>query len=151
MKRIIFVAAAALLAGCATTKPEMPVANYQLYALYDVGASKCVEQGFMDVQTAAAAKNFTARDLNSWQYDPVVYQAAVASMNTKATAQPPKKSDCEAFAVGVAQRQQREQQSLQQQQMALQQQQMMNQAIQSAMPKTTYCNQVGTQTFCNTW
>lgn len=52
-----------LLVGCATPQPTIPYVNYQLIALADVAASKCVSPGFLDYQIAAAAKNYAARDL----------------------------------------------------------------------------------------
>lgn len=155
LKRVILVATAiTMLVGCTTSKPVIPYQNYQQFALYDVAANKCVEQGFMEIQTAAAAKNIAASDMNQWTYDPVVYQAVYAGVQTKLTARPPTKSDCESYAIVIAQRQQQAQQAYQQQQLALQQQQLLNQSmqnLQNSLPKTTYCNQVGWQTVCNTY
>ena len=154
MKRFLLTAAVAtLLVGCAQPKPTIPHDNYQRIALMDAGASQCVSLGFMDYQTAAAAKNFAAADLNSWTYDPVYYQTTFSGLMAGAEKTPPTKSQCEGLAVYVAQRVQQQQQSYQQQQLALQQQQQLNQSlqnIQNSMPKTTYCNKIGWQTVCNT-
>lgn len=155
MKRFLLTATfAAVLVGCATPKPTIPYANYQRIATFDVSADKCVSLGFMDYQIAAAAKNFDARDLNSWTYDPVIYQAAFAQMAAGAEKTPPTKAQCDSFAVAIVQRQQQEQRSYQQQQLAAQQQQALSQSlqtIQNSMPKTTWCNKVGWQTVCNTY
>ncbi len=143
-----------MVSGCATQKQQMPYENYQKIALYEVAADKCVALGFMDVQTAATAKNFLARDLNSWSYDPMLYQNAYAEKVKMADATPPQKAQCDSYAVGIAQRQQNEQTAYQQQQLAAQQQQAYSQtmqAIQNATPKTTYCNKIGWQTVCNTY
>lgn len=155
MKRFLITAAlATLLAGCATPKPTIPYVNYQRIAVMDVGASKCVSLGYMDYQTAAAAKNFAAADLNSWTYDPVFYQTTFAEISAGAEKAPPSKSSCDELSVIVAQRAQQQQNAYQQQQLAIQKQQQLNQSlqnIQNSMPKTTYCNKIGWQTVCNTY
>lgn len=155
MKRFLLTATlAAVLVGCATPKPTIPYANYQRIALGDVAANKCVSLGFMDYQIAAAAKNYAARDLNSWTYDPVFYQTTFAEISASAEKTPPTKAQCDSFAVAIVQRQQQEQRSYQQQQLAAQQQQALSQSlqtIQNSMPKTTYCNKIGWQTVCNTY
>lgn len=152
MKRaIVMIFIAATLSGCSTAKPVIPWENYQRIATQEVAADKCAEQGFMDFQVAAAAKNFAAQDLNSWRYDPQVWQSVYASVSSQADTSPPGKSQCDAFSVAIYQRSQQQQQALQQQQLALQQQQQLSQSIQNAMPKTTYCNKVGWQTVCNTY
>lgn len=155
MKRfLITVLLGASLVGCATPKPTIPYANYQRIATMDAGASKCVALGFMDYQTAAAAKNFAAADLNSWTYDPVFYQTTFAELAASADKTPPTKEQCQGLTVFVTQRVQQQQQSYQQQQLAVQQQQLLNQSLQTmqnSMPKTTYCNKIGWQTVCNTY
>lgn len=155
MKRFILTATlAAVLVGCTTPKPTIPYANYQRIALGDVAANKCVSLGFMDYQIAAAAKNYAARDLNSWTYDPVFYQTTFAEISASAEKTPPTKAQCDSFSVAIVQRQQQEQRSYQQQQLAAQQQQALSQSlqtIQNSMPQTTYCNKVGWQTVCNTY
>lgn len=145
-----------ILAGCTTPKPTIPYQNYQLIAGWEVVSNKCVSLGFMDYQTAAAAKNFAAQDLNSWTYDPMIYQSVYAGLNAQVESakEPISKQLCDSFAVSIAQRQQRAQQAYQQQQIAMQKQQIFNQEmqnIQNSMPKTTYCNKIGWQTVCNTY
>lgn len=155
MKRFLLTAMMATsLAGCATSKPTIAFDDYKRIANLDVGANKCVSQGFIDYQTAAAAKNFAASYLNSWTYDPVFYQSTFAEISAGAEKSPPSKSQCDGLAVFVAQFQQQIQQSYQQQQLAAQQQQALSQSlqtIQNSMPKTTYCNKIGWQTVCNTY
>ena len=155
MKRFLITAAiSASLVGCAQPKPTIPYENYQRIALMDAGASKCVSLGFMDYQTAAAAKNFAGADLNSWTYDPVFYQTTFSGLMAGAEKAPPSKSQCESLAVYVTQRVQQQQAAYQQQQLAAQKQQQLNQSLQNmqnSMPKTTYCNKIGWQTVCNTY
>ncbi|TCW49488.1 hypothetical protein EDC53_10330 [Phytobacter diazotrophicus] len=110
-----------LLVGCATPQPTIPYVNYQRIALADVAANKCVSPGFLDYQIAAAAKNYAARDLNSWTYDPVFYQTTFNEMSAAAEKTPPTKAQCDSFAVAIVQRQQQEQHNYQQQQQALSQ------------------------------
>ncbi|MFQ1682658.1 hypothetical protein ACK08B_22705 [Pantoea dispersa] len=155
MKSILAVVGLSLLlAGCATQKATIPYQYYEQIAFKEVGANKCLSQGYMDLQTAAAAKNFAAVDLNSWTYDPVVYQSVYSGVVSKTANQQVPKEVCESFAIATVQRQQQQQQAYQQQQIALQQQQAYTQtmqAIQNAAPKTTYCNKIGYQTVCNTY
>jgi len=142
------------LTACANQKATIPYENYGKIALQEVGANKCLSQGYMELQTAAAAKNFAAIDLNSWTYDPGVYQSVYSEVVSKTANEQVPKEACDSFAIATVQRQQQQQQAYQQQQIALQQQQAYSQtmqAIQSAAPKTTYCNKIGYQTVCNTY
>ena len=107
-----------LLVGCATPQPTIPYVSYQRIALADVAANKCVSPGFLDYQIAAAAKNYAARDLNSWTYDPVFYQTTFNEPSAAAEKPPPTKAQCDSFAVAIVQRQQQEQHNYQQQQLA---------------------------------
>ncbi|MEN3754716.1 hypothetical protein ABC733_24840 [Mangrovibacter sp. SLW1] len=155
MKSILVGAGLVLiLAGCASQKPTIPYQNYELIALKEISASKCLSQGYMDLQTAAAAKNFAVVDLNSWTYDPAIFQSVYAGVESKAKDQQIPKETCDNFAIATVQRQQQQQQAYQQQQIAAQQQQAYSQTmqtIQNSAPKTTYCNKIGFQTVCNTY
>lgn len=153
-KKVTVLMISLIACGCTSKKPEMPYDNYQRIALLDVAADRCVSLGFMDVQIAAAAKNYLGQDLNSWSYDLMLYQNAYAEKVKMVNATPPQKEDCDTYAIGVAQRLQREQSAYQRKQLAAQQQQAFSQsmqAIQNSKPKTTYCNNIGGQTVCNTY
>ncbi len=155
MKHTIFVVAVVtFLSGCTASKPAIPFENYNRIASMEVTANKCVALGYIDYQTAASGKNLAARALNSWTYDPAVYQTVFLNVSGGAEVQPPNKAQCEEFAVYIIQKQQQDQQAYQQQQLQIQQQQQLNQSlqnIQNTMPKTTYCNRIGWQTVCNTY
>lgn len=153
VKKLIITAVCTLvLSGCATQKQPMPFANYHDISYRDAAVEQCVTLGFMSYQMAAAAKNFNAQDLNSWSYDPGLYQNAYAESVKQVNAKPLQKADCERLNIAIAQRQLSNQQAYQQQVLAAQQQQAMSQsmmAMENARPKTTYCNKVGNQTVCN--
>lgn len=152
VKKLIIAVCVLVLSGCAIQKEPMPLANYHDISYRDVAVDQCVTLGFMNYQLAAAAKNFNAQDLNSWSYDPVLYQNAYAESVKQVNAKPLQKADCERFNIAITQRQLNNQQAYQQQLLAAQQQQAMSQsmmAMENARPKTTYCNKVGNQTVCN--
>ncbi|VTN14340.1 Uncharacterised protein [Raoultella terrigena] len=154
IKKAAVLSLGLVLVGCAVQKQQMPLDVYQKLAVREALADKCVSLGFMDFQTAASAKNFDARDLNSWAYDPVIYQTYFSKTSEAMQSTPVDKSICDRYSVSIAQRQQQEQTAYQQQQLAAQQQQAYSQtmqAIQNAAPKTTYCNKIGWQTVCNTY
>lgn len=154
IKTVSVVAISLVLAGCAVQKQQMPLDVYQTLAIREALADKCVSLGFMDFQTAASFKNFNARDLNSWAYEPIVYQTYFSKTAEAMKSTPVDKTICDRYSVNVAQRVQQEQTAYQQKQLAAQQQQAFSQsmqAIQNAAPKATYCNKIGSQTFCNTY
>lgn len=154
MKKLTVAALLFLLAGCATQKKVIPFQYYNEIALREAVTDACVSQGVMDYQVAAAAKNFNAADLNSWQYDIATYQNAFSEAINTVRAHPPQKATCQGIIIGVMQRQQRNQQAYQQHQLELQQQQIFNQnmqTLQNSMPRTTYCNKIGSRTVCNTY
>lgn len=143
-----------MLSGCATQKQPMPLAYYQDISAREAAVDQCVSLGFMNYQTAAAAKNYNIQDLNNWSYDPGMYQNAYAESTKRVDAKPLQKKDCEHLNVAVIQRQLNEQKDYQQQQLQAQQQQALSQsmmAIQNAAPKTTYCDKRGNHTVCNTY
>lgn len=135
-----------VLLGCAVQKQQMPLDVYQKLAVREILADKCVSLGLMDFNTAASAKNFDARDLNSWAYDPAIYQSYFSKVSVAMQSTPVDKSICDQYSVNIAQRQQLEQAAYQQQQLAAQQQQAYSQtmqALQNAAPKTTYWGSEG--------
>lgn len=132
----------------------MPLSYYDELSYRDASAEQCVALNLMNYQTAAAAKNFNQQDLNSWSYDPVLYQNALAESNKRLDAKPLQKKDCDHLAISVAQRQLKDQQDYQQQQLAAQQQQAASQsmmAMERMRPKTTYCHKVRNETVCNSY
>lgn len=132
----------------------MPLEHYHGISYRDVAIDQCVTLGFMNYQMAAEAKNFNAQDLNSWSYDPGLYQNAYAESVKQINAKPLQKADCDRLNIATTQRQLNNQQAYQQQLLAAQQQQAMSQsmmAMESARQKTTYCHKVGNQTVCNTY
>ena len=154
MKKRIIAVGVLVLSGCAIQKQAMPLANYHDISYRDVAVDQCVTLGFMSYQIAAAAKNFNAQDLNSWSYDPVLYQNAYAESVKKIDAKPLQKVDCERLNIAITQRQLNNQQAYQQQLLEAQQQQAMSQsmmAMENARPKTTYCHKSGNQTICNSY
>ena len=143
-----------VLAGCVVQKQQMPANYYDQFAARDFLANKCASLGAMDYQLAAAAKNYNARDLNSWAYDPMLLQSSFSRMTTVLGNTNPTKDQCSSFAIMIAQRLQNDQSAYQQKQLAAQQQQAFSesmQAIRNSAPKTTYCNKIGGQTVCNTY
>lgn len=154
MKKLIIAACVLVLSGCATQKEPMPLANYHNISYRDAATEQCVTLGFMNYQMAAEAKNFNLQDLNSWNYDPALYQNAYAESVKQVNAKPLQKADCDRLNIAITQRQLNNQQAYQQQLLAAQQQQAMSQsmmAMENARPKTTYCRKAGNQTVCNSY
>lgn len=154
VKKFIITLCALVLSGCVTQKQAMPLSYYDDISYRDVSAEQCVSLNFMNYQTAAAAKNFNLQDLSRWNYDPALYQNALAQSAKRIDSKPLQKKDCDNLAIAVTQRQLQDQQNYQQQQLAIQQQQATSQsmmAMENARPKMTYCRKERNQTVCNTY
>lgn len=150
MNKIIITALVLLLSGCATEKQDMPFANYEGFALNEAIINKCVAQGDMDYNTAATGKNIVAQRLNSWRYDPVIYQNVLNGQIAKFSGGV-SKEDCNTKGMDIAQSAQQIQQAYEQERIQQANISQLNQTLQNMQPKTTYCNRIGTQVLCNTY
>lgn len=143
---VLCIAGTALLIGCASApKPVMPEDQVKVFAHYWVGTIRCGESGRIPAQLAAFGQAHFTNVLNSYSYvpqnitnsinaleglvitDQKCNQLAVYLYSIKADIN--KKSDDAAYRANEYK------------------------SLIDSMPKTknTYCNQIGTQTFCSTF
>ena len=126
------------VAGCATTKPQMPESKYYDLARFSVAGQKCSEFGFFSAEETSIVITSFKRALNSWDYDAAkgnqITQDTQVTINNDVC----KKLLVEAYVVKQAWEQA---------------QQMQYQPTHIYVPQTrnTLCNRVGTQLLCNSF
>ncbi|WP_203066862.1 hypothetical protein [Serratia sp. Tan611] len=148
MKRTFLICTIAIsVVGCAP-KPTMNQSQYQQTATLLAAVRKCNEDGNMDRTVAALGLRYLSDTMNrSYTYDPNLLQTYVAEMTTRASTSPPTKAQCNDISLMIEDRTQ--QIRINNENVRMQQEQI-NQ-WNSQRPVTTYCNKVGTQTFCNSY
>lgn len=133
----------ALLSGCAT-KPNLTEVQYDQYAKVWVGLQKCVANGYMTPATGARGQSFVAANLSGYNYNSNVIDSKGAQMYSSVN---PTQGDCNTLAMAIERRRGDIEESNRQADAE-------NQAWQTyeqTRPKTTYCNQIGSQTVCNSY
>lgn len=136
-----------LLTGCATTpKPEMTNEQYSSSAFGWHIVSQCGRSGAMDLETASLGKVYIQSKLGGYQFDLSRFNQEVTKLyNTRGV---PSKEDCNTMAMTIIETKRSidtHNQNVESNQRATQE------LINSTKIKNTYCNRIGTQTFCNTY
>ncbi|WP_319050413.1 hypothetical protein [Pseudomonas aeruginosa] len=145
MKRLSLVLiAGSLLSGCATQKPPLSDSQYTAFSTMLVGIHKCVSNGYMPPDTGARGQQYTMANLNTWQFDQNYFMSRAKQIADSVN---PSQGECNTLAMNIMQR--KNQIDAQNQQAAQDAQAWQNLQNQIEQNKTTYCNQIGTQTICN--
>lgn len=133
-----FILLALGIAGCATTKPQLPESKYYEFARVAVAGQKCSEFGFFSAEETSIAFTAFGRALNSWDYD-----AAKGNQITQDTQVTINADVCKKLLVEAYVAKQRWEQA----------QQVQYQPTPVYVPQTrnTFCNRVGTQLLCNSF
>lgn len=149
MNRVCLIIPILLLQACATPKPMMPDGHYRQFALWAVAGERCVISGNASPEDVAYGNQRLKYWINSYSYDAQRLQSEFNSAN-QITDQPTPEQ-CNQLSLRIAEM--RQQEALQAANARLQQQSMndMAETLQRSAPKTTYCNQIGSQTICNTY
>ena len=146
MKHLIIVAGVIILGGCATPKPYLQESQYKSIAQLFTAVHKCVVNGHMSPETGALGKRYIAANLSNYQFDMQKFANEAQVMSSSGSVEPAQ-GDCNSIAMEIAGRKNQIDQQNQEAQQAAQ----AWQNYESNRPKQTYCNQIGTQTLCNTY
>lgn len=136
-----------VLTGCATTpKPVMSDADYTNYAKAWMGVQYCNRKGWISPDVSASGQRMVVANLQQYSYDSTRVDREMFSLNLQGFA--PTQEDCNTLAMAIQDRSQQiaiHNQNVEANQRATQE------LINSTKIKNTYCNRIGTQTFCNTY
>lgn len=157
-KRLLLCASLIFLVGCASKRQIMPEANYKRFAATEVAVDTCLKANYISYQEAGQAHSNVSIFLSSWAYDPVRYSNLLAQASQMASKLTVTQSNCNIIRAKIyqdtleAQRYQHQLEIASQQRAIADQQALQSiQNMQNNLPKTTYCNQYGTQTICNSY
>ena len=145
-KLMITLILASVLAGCATQKPQMTDAQYEMFAKGWAVLHHCSANGYIDPAATARGRIYAASTMNRYSFDG-------ALMDSKAYAQikygtQPSQQKCRSLAASIeGRRQQIENQNATAE---IQQREAQN-MINVTKPTNTYCNKIGTQVLCNSF
>lgn len=136
-----------LLTGCATTpKPELSNEDYQKYSRIWAATHFCNNKGWVSPDVAATGVRFIRANLASYTTDAARFDREVAWYASNNTT--PTQADCNQLAMAIQDRKQQidiNNYNVEANQRATQE------LINSNRIKNTYCNKIGSQTFCNTY
>ncbi|TDX09593.1 hypothetical protein EDF88_5008 [Buttiauxella sp. BIGb0552] len=143
------------IAGCAQQKQQMPEQHYKQFSVVTVATNACLKENYITPQEAGQSHANVALFLNSWTYDPVRFSAILAQTESSLKPSDINQENCNILKAKIYQDTIEAQRYQEQAQAAAQQRAIANQqavqSMQNSMPKTTYCNRIGTQVFCNTY
>jgi len=147
MKKVIFaLVAGSLLSGCVTQKPSLADNQYTAFATLLTGIHKCVMTGYVSPEVGARAQSYAEGNLNTYQFNLEVLKSRVTQVADNVN---PSQGDCNTLAMQVAQR--KNQIDANNEQVAREAQAWKDLSDSQNKNKTTYCNQIGTQTICNSY
>lgn len=138
--------AGVMLVGCASTKPQLSLSAQDSFAEEFVEIQLCGQRGMISPDSALWAKRLTNYNLSTWNYDSEFVNAQYRKII--ATHPGTTSEQCNQIAMRSEEYKQNVLQNNAQVEAttrALQNQ------IQNNRPVTTYCNRIGTQTFCNSY
>lgn len=139
MKKVcLLLVSLVCLVGCAST--PLPDDLFKQAAGQTLGYEKCALRGLMPPETAAMGQRFIRNTLNQYSYDKLefkYYMQGIENSLPDITAEACNKLAMYAYTIngGPASRAAPAAAA--------------KDDYQSYFPKTTYCNRIGTQTFCN--
>lgn len=133
----------ALLSGCAT-KPDLTEVQYDQMAKMWIGLQKCVANGYISPEVGARGQSYIANALSGYNYNSQVLDAKGAQLYSSVA---PNQGDCNTAAMGV----ERLRGAVEESNKRAEADNQAWQTYQQTRPKTTYCNQVGTQMICNSY
>lgn len=134
------------LSGCATQKPPLADNQYTAFATQLISIMKCVNSGYMTPDVGARGQQYSMANLNTWQVDQNYFMSRAQQIGNSVN---PSQGDCNMLAMNIVQT--KNQIDAQNQQAAQEAQAWQNLQNQQQQNKTTYCNQIGTQTICNSY
>jgi len=135
MKPTFLILCVAVLAGCATAPKPMTDHQYHEYSKLRSGFFQCGRSGQLAPDLASRGMTFMDASLSKFTYD----QARLQSVLKLYADKPVDQGDCNELAMGMSEM------TRQVQTTSVTPSQINNRPVQ------TYCNRIGTQTFCNSF
>ncbi len=149
------------LAGCAQQKqqmPQMPFDNYERFAKVQVATDACLKSNLITAQEAGQSNANISMFLSSWAYNSNHYSNRLEEWRKELEKIKVTQEICNSLrakiyqdTIEVQRHQEQAEMYLQQQAIARQRALQSIQNMQNTLPKTTYCNRIGTQTICNSY
>lgn len=143
-KIFVLLTSMVVVSGCVTSKPKLPDSQYSAFAERLSAVHQCGVKGYISPSDGASGLTYAKADLDTWLYDTARMMNTINAVEGTVN---PSQGDCNSIAMTVAQRRNEINETNQ----FNQQQQQAWQNFQQSQPKTTTCNQIGTQTFCSTY
>lgn len=144
--RWIIFGLAISLGGCATQKPQMSDAQYEMFAKGWSYLHHCSAEGFIDPATTARGRTYVVGAMNQYSFDGALLDGKAKDYINYGT--PPSQQECRSLAVSI---EGRKQQIENQNATAAMQQQEAQNMINATKSTRTYCNKIGTQVLCNSF
>lgn len=135
-----------LLSGCATTKPEMPDAEYARLSKYYLAVNYCNWKGWITPDVAASGKRLIDSNVSRYSVDLDRFNREAKALNN--SGDKPSQGDCNQVAMSI---QEQTQTIAAHNQAVVESNRNTQDFINSTKIQNTYCNRIGTQTFCNTY
>lgn len=150
-KPMIILIPSLFLFGCTYQAPVLDENQYDQYAMFMATLEKCYYSGRIDTEKAALGKRHFYTAINKFSYDKYTldrkYNEFKNSYESGNVPQSVEIANCKDIELGIVQREQ----EINLNRQKLEEQRKVINDTYNAMPKTTYCNQIGTQTFCNSY
>lgn len=142
--RIVVVALlASVVAGCATTKPEMTEQDYKMIALSNYAVEQCVLNKHMEMSLGAKSQVFLMDQFNSKKGD----KQRLAHATSVYSKEYPAITELECTKLGLELTKMVQQREVQLQKPAP----IIVEHSEPSRTVNTYCNRTGTHTFCNSY
>ena len=156
------------LAGCAQQKQQMPQTaqtaqtaqmpfdNYERFAKVQTLTDACLKSNLITAQEAGQSNANISMFLSSWAYNSNHYSSRLEEWRKEVEKIKVTQEVCNSLRAKIYQDTIEAQRYQKQVEMHLQQQAEQRalrsiQNMQNTLPKTTYCNSIGTQTICNSY
>ena len=145
-KHIGVIICGLFLASCATQKPQMTDAQYEMFAKGWAVLHHCNANGYIDPAATARGRIYAASTMNRYSFDGALMDSKAYDQINYGTQ--PSQQECRSLAASIeGRRQQIENQNATAE---IQQREAQN-MINATKPTNTYCNKIGTQVLCNSF
>ena len=134
------------LVGCATTKQPLSDSGYSSSSKEWYAVNKCGMQGHLSAENVSLGRTYINSSLDRYQYDPARLSSELDAVIRSGWV--PTKEDCFSTEVVITSIKQKIQISNQNTDSEARQTQ---EILNNSKVRNTYCNKIGTQTFCNTY
>lgn len=151
MKKALFLLIPSFaLFGCTYQAPVLKENQYNQYATAMVVLDKCYHSGYIDAEKTALGKRYLNSTISKFAYNKYTLDRKYNEFKKQYESNYPlseERANCKNLELAVVQRKQEIDINNKH---VEDQRKIINDTL-NTIPKTTYCNQIGTQTFCNSY